>query len=129
MNTDYLRELADNLRLRGMTVGLEAEHCVRATNPMHKLITTAIRLVGDRYVTEYDYEVGERGDEPASAGRIAHLLAMPQREEVVRRCTYCLHVTPTCACGTLTRRRARRGPCWRTARVQRVGTSPRCTRS
>jgi hypothetical protein len=93
----HLHELADNLRLRGLTVVMDPDAgTVTATNPMHRLIATTIRCTGDAYLTEYDYEVGQRGDEPASAGRIAHLLAMPQRDVPLRPCSYCPHPGANC---------------------------------
>ncbi|MFD0393772.1 hypothetical protein ACFQ3Z_20775 [Streptomyces nogalater] len=48
------------------------------TNPLHPRIGEVLRALGGRYLTDYGYEIGEHGDEPATADRVTHLLGLPR---------------------------------------------------
>ncbi|MEV6806583.1 hypothetical protein [Streptomyces sp. NPDC051132] len=54
-------------------------------NPLHPGLGETVTAHGDRYFTDYGYEIGEHGDEPRTADRLAFLLGLPTaRPEVVR---------------------------------------------
>lgn len=77
MDTD-LQKLAGHLKDRGLRVDLtDSETTLQAANPLNALLTEQIATTGDRYVTGFGYEIGERGHEASCAERIAHMLAVP----------------------------------------------------
>lgn len=74
MDTD-LQKLADGLEMRGLTVAsCDPEKRLQVTNPISSLMAEEITLRRGRYVTGFDYEVGERGAEADCAQRIAYML-------------------------------------------------------
>ncbi|MFF3991634.1 hypothetical protein ACFY0B_44775 [Streptomyces sp. NPDC001797] len=46
-------------------------------NPLHSGLGEIVTAQGGRYLTGYGYEIGEHGDEPATADRVAFLLGLP----------------------------------------------------
>ncbi|WP_328313054.1 hypothetical protein OG432_24245 [Streptomyces sp. NBC_00442] len=85
MDTD-LQKLAGHLQDRGLTVDLtDSETTLQAANPLHEMLTENIATEGDRYVTSFGYEIGERGHEAGCAERIAHLLLVPVQTGPRRR--------------------------------------------
>ncbi|WP_200309346.1 hypothetical protein [Streptomyces adelaidensis] len=46
------------------------------TNPLNSRLSEEILVEGGRYVTGFDYEIGEAGDETVCAERIARILAV-----------------------------------------------------
>ncbi|MGW0772013.1 hypothetical protein [Streptomyces sp. NPDC002676] len=48
------------------------------TNPLHPGLGETVTAQGGRYLTDYGYEIGEHGDEPATADRVAFLLGLPR---------------------------------------------------
>ncbi|MEU5900514.1 hypothetical protein [Streptomyces venezuelae] len=76
MDTDDLHRLGAYLEGRGLRVAArDPELILAVANPLHPQLAEEIRLTDGRYITGFDYEVGERGDEQACADRIAHILA------------------------------------------------------
>ncbi|MFI6285869.1 hypothetical protein ACIBCM_14110 [Streptomyces sp. NPDC051018] len=69
--------LAAQLAARGLYV-TEHDGALNVTNPLHPLIAETVTAHGDSYLTEYGYEIGEHGDELATAGRVAFLLGLPR---------------------------------------------------
>ncbi|WP_318202981.1 hypothetical protein [Streptomyces sp. SCL15-4] len=47
-------------------------------NPLHPGLGETVTAYGGRYVTDYGYEIGEHGDELATAERVAYLLGLPR---------------------------------------------------
>ncbi|MGW5928099.1 hypothetical protein ACWF2L_17885 [Streptomyces anulatus] len=75
MDATDLNTLAGHLRKHGLQVDtFHRELRLRATNPVHELLTEEITAAGGRYVTSFDYEIGEQGHESECARRIAYLL-------------------------------------------------------
>ncbi|MFD5838240.1 hypothetical protein ACFWHV_32525 [Streptomyces collinus] len=48
------------------------------TNPLHPGLGEIVTAQGGRYLTDYGYEIGEHGDERATADRVAYLLGLPR---------------------------------------------------
>ncbi|MEV6836752.1 hypothetical protein AB0N17_19970 [Streptomyces sp. NPDC051133] len=48
------------------------------TNPLHPGLGEIVTAHGGRYLTDYGYEIGEQGDETATAERVAFLLGLPR---------------------------------------------------
>ncbi|UIX33335.1 hypothetical protein [Streptomyces sp. GQFP] len=77
MDIDDLRQLASHLEEHCFQVVVnEAELRLHVTNPRNSRLTEEIVAVADRYVTGFDYEIGERGAERECADRIARMLAV-----------------------------------------------------
>ncbi|MGW2708091.1 hypothetical protein ACWC4J_03710 [Streptomyces sp. NPDC001356] len=77
--------LAEQLAARGLSVTNQDEHAVSVTNPLNPGLGETVTAAGGRYLTDYGYEIGEHGDEPATADRLAFLLGVPTaRGEAVR---------------------------------------------
>ncbi|MFF5984996.1 hypothetical protein ACFY78_39815 [Streptomyces olindensis] len=77
MDTDDLRLLAGYLEKRGLQVVVnEPDMRLLATNPLNSRLSEEITATGDRYVTSFDYEIGEHGRETECAERIAQMLAL-----------------------------------------------------
>jgi hypothetical protein len=77
VDTNDLQSLADHVKKRGLQVLVnEPEMRLLATNPLNSRLSEEITAAGDRYVTSFDYEIGERGREPECAERIARILAL-----------------------------------------------------
>ncbi|MEU6510990.1 hypothetical protein [Streptomyces sp. NPDC046942] len=70
--------LAEQLEARGLSVTNEDQEAVSATNPLHPGLGELVTAQGSRYLTAYGYEIGEHGDEPATADRVAFLLGLPR---------------------------------------------------
>lgn len=70
--------LADQLAARGLHVTPRGARTVSVTNPLHPRIGEIVTDRGGRYVTDYGYEVGVHGDEPATADRVTFLLGLPR---------------------------------------------------
>ncbi|MER7363260.1 SAM-dependent methyltransferase [Nonomuraea wenchangensis] len=68
--------LHDLLKARGLSVA-EDGATVAVGNPLHPRINTVVAATNGRYLTDYGYELGEQGDERATADRVAFLLAAP----------------------------------------------------
>ncbi|WP_425838935.1 hypothetical protein [Streptomyces fractus] len=74
MDTD-LQNLVDELKARGLTIAVCApENRLQVTNPISSLLSEEVVLRRGHYVTGFDYEIGDRGNETACADRIAYLL-------------------------------------------------------
>ncbi|MGW0015762.1 hypothetical protein ACWDVX_39205 [Streptomyces tendae] len=77
--------LADQLTARGLSVTKADDGTLNVTNPLHSRVGEHVTDGGDCYLTDYGYEIGQHGDEPATADRVAFLLGLPdQRQEVTR---------------------------------------------
>lgn len=70
--------LAEQLAARGLSVTNEDQAAVSATNPLHPGVGEIVTAHGGRYLTACGYEIGEHGDEPATADRVAFLLGLPR---------------------------------------------------
>ncbi|MFD1540675.1 hypothetical protein [Nonomuraea guangzhouensis] len=70
--------LAELLRARGLSVTERGDGSVAATNPLHPLVGEAVGTINGSYLTNYGYELGEQGDERATADRVAFLLGVPR---------------------------------------------------
>lgn len=68
--------LADQLRARGVTVAYR-NNAVTVTNPLHPRVRDIVTMSGRSYLTDYGYEIGEQGDECATADRLVYLLGLP----------------------------------------------------
>lgn len=76
MDTD-LQRLAAHLEKHSLHVAAcDPELRLHVSNPLNSRLGEEIRLVGGRYITSFDYEIGESGEERACAERIARLLAV-----------------------------------------------------
>ncbi|MEV0617541.1 hypothetical protein AB0I81_29765 [Nonomuraea sp. NPDC050404] len=71
--TDILHDL---LRARGLSVA-QGDGTTVVGNPLHPLFSSVLTTVNGRYLTGYGYELGEQGDEVATADRFAFLLGAP----------------------------------------------------
>lgn len=69
--------LADQCAARGLAVSERADGALFVNNPLHPRAGEMLTEQCGRYLTDYGYEIGERGDEPATADRIAFLLGLP----------------------------------------------------
>ncbi|MFF0771003.1 hypothetical protein ACFYUK_19110 [Nonomuraea wenchangensis] len=72
--TAILQEL---LRARGLSVTRGDGGAVVVGNPLHGRINAVVITANGRYLTDYGYELGEQGDELATANRLAFLLSAP----------------------------------------------------
>ncbi|MFB7736398.1 hypothetical protein ACFC08_18825 [Streptomyces sp. NPDC056112] len=84
MDTNDLQNLARHLENHGLQAGIDAAGMrLTVTNPLNSRLTEDIAASGGRWVTSFDYEIGEHGGEGACAERIARVLAVsstPARE-------------------------------------------------
>lgn len=72
-----MNRLVGNLEAHGLKVVVdETEGRLLVSNPLNGMLTEEITAVADRYLTSFDYEIGERGQETACAERIARILAV-----------------------------------------------------
>ncbi|MEU8403861.1 hypothetical protein AB0C28_52550 [Nonomuraea sp. NPDC048892] len=69
--------LHDLLEARGLSVAEGDGGTVAVGNPLHPRIKAVVTATNGRYLTDYGYELGEQGDERATADRVAFLLAAP----------------------------------------------------
>jgi hypothetical protein len=77
VDTNDLQVLAGYLEKRGLQVVVnEPGMRLLATNLLNSRLSEEITSTGDRYVTSFDYEIGERGRETECAERIAQMLAL-----------------------------------------------------
>jgi hypothetical protein len=85
VDIDDLHRLGKNLENRGLRVAAcDPELRLHVSNPLNSRLGEEILLTGGRYITSFDYEVGERGDEDACAERIARILAVGSESETER---------------------------------------------
>ncbi|WP_309029339.1 hypothetical protein [Streptomyces alfalfae] len=76
MDTD-LQRLAAHLEKHGLRVAAcDPELRLHVSNPLNSRLGEEIALAGGRYVTGFDYEIGDQGDEEACAERVARILAV-----------------------------------------------------
>ncbi|GAA2671488.1 DUF6415 family natural product biosynthesis protein [Streptomyces lunalinharesii] len=66
--------LADHLREHGVTATEADKKTLTVGNPLNSAVSENVTAVSGRYVTTYGYEVGEVGDEKATASRVAFLV-------------------------------------------------------
>ncbi|MGA4841782.1 hypothetical protein [Streptomyces sp. G45] len=77
MDTNDLKQLTSHLENLGLLIDVgEPAMRVAVTNPLNSRLSEEILVVGDRYVTSFDYEVGVRGAERECADRISRILAV-----------------------------------------------------
>jgi hypothetical protein len=69
--------LAEQLTVRGLSVTKRETGALSVTNPLHVRLGETVTTGDDSYLTDYGYEIGRYGDEPATASRIAFLLGVP----------------------------------------------------
>lgn len=70
--------LAEQLTTRGLSVTRQDDSTLSLTNPLHVRVGETVTTGGDCYLTDYGYEIGQHGDESATAGRVAFLLGLPR---------------------------------------------------
>jgi hypothetical protein len=83
--------LAEQLAARGLSVTNQDQDAVSVTNPLHPGLGEIVTAQGGRYLTDYGYEIGEHGDERATADRVAFLLGLPS-VRLAQQSTTCLEV-------------------------------------
>lgn len=77
MDIDDLHRLGKHLETRGLRVAAcDPELRLYVSNPLNSQLSEEILLSDGRYITSFDYEVGESGAERACAERIARILAV-----------------------------------------------------
>ncbi|OUD01472.1 hypothetical protein [Streptomyces swartbergensis] len=77
MNTNDLQRLSGYLNEHGLRVTAdENDMRLHVSNPLNSRLSEEIVLAGDRYVTSFAHEIGERGGEQECAKRIARMLAV-----------------------------------------------------
>ncbi|MEU4234844.1 hypothetical protein AB0F17_62115 [Nonomuraea sp. NPDC026600] len=69
--------LPELLKARGLSVKMRDDGAVVVGNPLHPCIGDVVATRNGIYLTDYGYELGEQGDESATADRLAILLAVP----------------------------------------------------
>ncbi|MGW5687773.1 hypothetical protein [Nonomuraea sp. NPDC003754] len=65
------------LEARGQSVTNRDDGSLTIRNPLHPHVREAVGAINGRYLTDYGYELGEHGDEPATADRAAFLPGLP----------------------------------------------------
>ncbi|GJF24831.1 DUF6415 family natural product biosynthesis protein [Streptomyces sp. HO565] len=78
--------LAEQLTARGLTVTKQDVGTLSVTSPLHLRLGETVTTGDDSYLTDYGYEIGQYGDEPATASRIAFLLGVPVPEAAGSDC-------------------------------------------
>ncbi|MFI8832557.1 hypothetical protein ACIGPN_16150 [Streptomyces afghaniensis] len=77
MNTNDVQRLIRYLGEHGLRVTADENDLrLHVANPLNSRLSEEILVVGDRYVTSFAYEIGERGREQECAERIARVLAV-----------------------------------------------------
>ncbi|MGW0905072.1 hypothetical protein [Streptomyces sp. NPDC002853] len=85
MDIDDLHRLGKLLEGRGLRVAAcDPELRLYVSNPLNSQLAEEIVLTSGRYITGYEYEVGERGAERSCADRIAHILAVGDEPKAER---------------------------------------------
>lgn len=70
-----LAVLAEQLTARGLSVRKQDDGTSSVTNPLYVRVAGTVTTGGGCYLTDYvGYEIGQHGDEPATADRVALLL-------------------------------------------------------
>ncbi|GHF81840.1 hypothetical protein [Streptomyces thermodiastaticus] len=69
--------LADHCAARGLSVSERDDGALIVNNPLHPRVGEVLTAQRGRYLTDYGYEIGEHGDEPATADRLVFLLGLP----------------------------------------------------
>jgi hypothetical protein len=69
--------LTELLKARGLSVTNTDDGSLTVRNPLHPHVREAVGAVNGSYLMDYGYEIGEQGDEPATADRVAFLLGLP----------------------------------------------------
>jgi hypothetical protein len=82
MHANRLAILAEILRARGLFVTNGDNGSVIVRNPLYPRIGEAVGAINGSYLTDYGYELGERGDELATADRLGYLLGIPRTSRV-----------------------------------------------
>jgi hypothetical protein len=78
MSTPGLAQLATLLRARGLVAEDGIGSALRVTNPISATRVEVVRVAAlDCYRTGVDYEIGQVGQEPDAAERLAFLLGVP----------------------------------------------------
>lgn len=75
--SEGLTQLASLLRERGLSTAESGSGPLAVTNPVSSSLREVVSYDADRYVTGWGYEVGQQGEEPAVADRLAFLLGVP----------------------------------------------------
>ncbi|MDQ1024789.1 hypothetical protein QF035_002371 [Streptomyces umbrinus] len=68
--------LAEQLRAWGLSVINVDDQTVSVTNQLNLALVEGVGALDGRYVTGWGYELGEAGDEPGAAQRLAYLLGL-----------------------------------------------------
>ncbi|KUL42702.1 hypothetical protein [Streptomyces regalis] len=77
MDINDLQRLASYLEERGLRVTLDGTAMrLDVTNLLNSRLSEEILVKDERYVTGFDYEIGEAGGEAECADRIAHILVV-----------------------------------------------------
>ncbi|MET9967845.1 hypothetical protein ABZZ80_18425 [Streptomyces sp. NPDC006356] len=77
MDINDLQRLASYLEERGLRATLDSTAMrLDVTNPLNSRLSEEILVRDERYVTGFDYEIGEVRGEVACADRIARILAV-----------------------------------------------------
>ncbi|KMS75651.1 hypothetical protein ACH49_21335 [Streptomyces leeuwenhoekii] len=74
--------LAEQLTARGLSVTRQDDGTLNVANPLHVRVGETVTTGGDCYLTDYGYEIGQHGDEPATADRVAFLLGLPRAHRI-----------------------------------------------
>ncbi|SDI46955.1 hypothetical protein SAMN05421505_15512 [Sinosporangium album] len=77
MEANHSAILTELLKARGLFVTDRDDGSLNVRNPLHPHVREAVGAVNGSYLTDDGYELGEQGDEPATADRIAFLLGLP----------------------------------------------------
>ncbi|WP_030680185.1 hypothetical protein [Streptomyces sp. NRRL B-1347] len=77
MDSNDLKQLSGHLEDLGLLTTVD-EPAMRliVTNPLNSRLSEEILVIGDRYVTGFDHEVGAQGAERTCADRISRILAV-----------------------------------------------------
>lgn len=78
MSSEGLTQLATVLEARGLSTappGSGSELAV--SNPISSSLREVVSCQADLYLTDWGYEIGQRGEETAAANRLAFLLGVP----------------------------------------------------
>ncbi|WP_217167093.1 hypothetical protein [Streptomyces sp. AC512_CC834] len=76
--------LVEQLTAHGPSVAKQDDGTLSVTNPQYARVGENVTVGGSCYLTNYGYEIGQHGDEPATTDRVAFLLGLPVRQAVAR---------------------------------------------
>ncbi|SDI56631.1 hypothetical protein SAMN05421505_1712 [Sinosporangium album] len=77
MEANHSAILTGLLKVRGLFVADGDDGPPNIRNPLPPHVREAVGAVNGSYLTDYGYELGEQGDESATADRVAFLLGLP----------------------------------------------------